>query len=50
MTADLNWQEKLYIVDVEVEYLNGKPKLYKIIDVDFNETFMEEDDEIELAY
>ena len=34
MTADLNWQEKLYIVDVEVEYLNGKPKLYKIIDVD----------------
>ncbi|WP_077929211.1 hypothetical protein [Wohlfahrtiimonas populi] len=37
---DVPWQELGFIVDVDVQYLNGVPKVYNIIKVHKNDTFV----------
>lgn len=38
------WQELGFIVDVEVQYVNGKPKVYNVIHTHKNETFILDDE------
>lgn len=39
------WQELGFIVDVEVQYLNGRPRVYNILKVHEEETFVLRDEE-----
>ncbi|OYQ85123.1 hypothetical protein [Wohlfahrtiimonas chitiniclastica] len=39
------WQELGFIIDVEVQYSNGKPRLYNVLNVHTEETFVLNDDE-----
>jgi hypothetical protein len=39
------WQELGFIVDVEVQYLNGRPRVYNVLNVHTEETFVLNDDE-----
>jgi len=43
MIGGQDWQNKYYLVDVEIQYADKKPKLYKIINNHEEESFLIDD-------